>query len=114
MSTVSTELAPTSVLTVLNLKGGVGKTHTVWLLASVCQARRKRVLCLDTDTQGNLSGSFLPEEDRTPGIESLFYPATDRDVTSLIRRTTFSHIDVLPAGAALPRIRAARSRPGGP
>ena len=39
------------VLTVLNLKGGVGKTHTAWLLASACQDRGKRVLLIDTDTQ---------------------------------------------------------------
>ena len=50
-----------SVLTVLNLKGGVGKTHTVWLLASVCQERELRVLTVDLDTQGNLSNSFLPD-----------------------------------------------------
>src|SRR5207244_615067 len=39
------------VLTVLNLKGGVGKTHSVWLLASVCQEQSLRVLLVDTDTQ---------------------------------------------------------------
>jgi MinD-like ATPase involved in chromosome partitioning or flagellar assembly len=45
------------VITVLNLKGGVGKTHTAWLLAAVCQERGKRILLIDTDTQGNLRGS---------------------------------------------------------
>jgi chromosome partitioning protein len=60
-----------SVITVLNLKGGVGKTHTVWLLASVCQERSLRLLAIDTDPQGNLSGSFLEEAARQPGVATL-------------------------------------------
>ncbi|NLF73836.1 MAG: ParA family protein [Candidatus Anammoximicrobium sp.] len=47
------------VITVLNLKGGVGKTHAVWLLASVSHERGKRLLAIDTDPQGNLTNSFL-------------------------------------------------------
>jgi cellulose biosynthesis protein BcsQ len=43
------------VITVLNLKGGVGKTHTVWILSSVCQERGLRILLIDTDTQANLT-----------------------------------------------------------
>ncbi|MDD5751802.1 MAG: ParA family protein [Candidatus Peribacteraceae bacterium] len=38
------------VITVINLKGGVGKTHTAWLLAGVCQERGKKLLVVDTDT----------------------------------------------------------------
>ena len=40
-----------TAITVINLKGGVGKTHTVWLLAGVCQERGKKLLVIDTDTQ---------------------------------------------------------------
>ena len=29
-------------VTVINLKGGVGKTHTAWLLAGVCQERDRK------------------------------------------------------------------------
>lgn len=89
------------VVTVINLKGGVGKTHTVWLLSSVCQERSLRMLVIDTDTQANLTKSFLPEPDGQPGIEALFHPASDQSAHSLIRRTRFPHIDAIPAGAAL-------------
>src|SRR5438105_13667676 len=92
---------PQNVLTVLNLKGGVGKTHTAWLLASVCQERRRRVLLIDTDTQGNLSGSFLAGKPAVPGVETLFNPAADQDATALVRHTAFSHIDLIPSSAAL-------------
>ena len=37
-----------SVLTVLNLKGGVGKTHATWLLASVAEELGLRILLIDT------------------------------------------------------------------
>ena len=90
-----------SVLTVLNLKGGVGKTHSTWLLASVCQERGKRVLLIDTDAQGNLSNSFVRDGSREPGVEQLLDPSINADVHSLIRRTAFSMIDILPASSAI-------------
>lgn len=92
---------PAKVITVINLKGGVGKTHTVWLLSSVCQERSLRMLAVDTDTQANLTNSLLPERDGRPGIEALFHPAAEEPAHSLIRRTRFSHIDIIPASAAL-------------
>src|SRR3954463_2929734 len=91
------------VLTVLNLKGGVGKTHAAWLLASVCQERSRRFLAVDLDTQGNLTSSFLAVPDGRPGVEALFDPAAEADVCALIRTTAHAHIDLVPAGAALAR-----------
>jgi chromosome partitioning protein len=89
-------------LTVLNLKGGVGKTHSVWLLAGVCQERGKRLLAIDADTQGNLTRSLLPEgANPRPGLEALFDPAAEADASQLVRKTRFSHVDVLPASVAL-------------
>jgi chromosome partitioning protein len=91
------------VITVLNLKGGVGKTHTAWMLASVCQERGKRVLLVDTDTQGNLSSSFLECANTVSGVEMLLHPGSDRNPAPLVRRTLFSHIDIIPSSAAVAR-----------
>ena len=88
-------------LTIINLKGGVGKTHTVWLLAGVCLERGKRLLAVDTDTQANLTRSLLPEPFDGPGIEALFDPASDSDIRGIIRPTRFSGIDLLPSSPAL-------------
>ena len=88
-------------LTIINLKGGVGKTHTVWLLVGVCIERGKKLLAVDTDTQGNLTKSLLAEPLDGPGIEALFDPAADAEVQSLIRPTRFSGIDILPSSPAL-------------
>jgi len=91
-----------TAVTVINLKGGVGKTHTAWLLAGVCQEKGKRLLVVDTDTQGNITKSLLaPADSPLPGIEALFDPRTDPDPLSLIRTTRFSHIDLLPSSPAL-------------
>jgi chromosome partitioning protein len=91
-----------NVITTLNLKGGVGKTHTTWLLASVAEERGKRVLLIDTDTQGNLSTSFLDDDaSPTPGVELLLHPGTDGDIARLIRRTRFPSIDIVPSSAAV-------------
>jgi chromosome partitioning protein len=92
-----------AVITVLNLKGGVGKTHTSWLLASVCEERGKRLLAIDTDPQGNLSSSFIGSDAIEPGMEILFDPSTDISTAGLVRRTKFSHIDVVPTGPKLAR-----------
>lgn len=90
-----------NVITVLNLKGGVGKTHAVWLLSSVCQERSQRMLVLDTDQQGNFTSSFIAEPGERPGIERLFDPSSDQDAHPLIQRTAYAHIDLIPASAAL-------------
>ena len=88
-------------ITILNLKGGVGKTHTVWLLIGACIERGKKLLAVDTDTQANLTRSLLPEPDDGPGIEALFDPAADVNARSLIRPTRFAQIDLLPASPCL-------------
>lgn len=90
-------------ITVINLKGGVGKTHTVWLLTGVCAERGSKLLVIDCDTQANLTRSLLDDQDRAPGLELLFHPGADTDPRSLVRQTRFSSVDVLPARPALAR-----------
>jgi chromosome partitioning protein len=90
-----------AVVTVLNLKGGVGKTHSVWLLAGVCQERGRKLLAVDLDPQGNLTRSLLTDAESASGVEQLFNPAADANADRLIRSTRFNCVDVLPAGPRL-------------
>jgi len=92
--------SPAPVITTLNLKGGVGKTHTNWLLASVALEQKQRVLVIDLDAQGNLSQSLLPYSD-APGVEVLLDPSRDPDIKSLIQVSRFAGIDVIPASPKL-------------
>lgn len=43
------------VISIINIKGGVGKTYTAYNIAYELQKRGKTVLLLDNDKQGNLS-----------------------------------------------------------
>lgn len=89
------------VLTVLNLKGGVGKTHAAWLLACACEEAGRRILLIDTDAQGNLSNSFVIDGKRSPGVERLLDPSLEPDIRSVIRRTAFASVDLIPASGAV-------------
>jgi chromosome partitioning protein len=88
-------------ITVLNLKGGVGKTHTAWLLASIAQERQQRILLVDLDTQGNLTRSFFDHVEPERSVAAIFNPAAQPDVANLVHRTAFSHIDILPSSSWL-------------
>jgi chromosome partitioning protein len=89
------------VITSLNLKGGVGKTHLCWLIAGVCQERGKRCLVVDLDKQGNISTTLLGENIAGPGAEAFFNPAVDPQVHSLVRRSHLNFIDAIPGNFAL-------------
>lgn len=91
------------IITSLNLKGGVGKTHVCWLIAGVCHEQGKRCLVIDLDKQGNITTSLLPEFAGERGSDAFFNPAIDPNVSELIQKTTFSQIDVIPGGFALER-----------
>lgn len=91
------------IITSLNLKGGVGKTHLCWLIAGVCEERGKRCLILDLDKQGNISSTLLPSYEGAEGTDAFFNPATNPSISSLIRSTTLRHVDVVPGSFRLER-----------
>jgi chromosome partitioning protein len=51
------------IVSTINLKGGVGKTHTTVALAETCSAeRRKKVLVVDLDPQTNATVMLIGED----------------------------------------------------
>jgi len=91
----------TRIITSLNRKGGVGKTHLCWLIASVCEERGKRCLVVDLDPQANITSSLSSPDDGRATIEVLFDPTSDPNANHLVRRTAFEHIDVIPGSLRL-------------
>ena len=73
------------MITSLNLKGGVGKTHFCWLLASVCQEGH-RCLIVDLDQQANITQSFLPDHCDPTGVERIFDPSDNAEPRDLVRQ----------------------------
>ena len=90
-----------TAITSLNRKGGVGKTHFCWTVASACFAAKKRVLLIDLDPQANLTSSFLTHDQVDRSVELLFDPSVDPDAESLIQQTAFDGVDLIPSSSQL-------------
>jgi chromosome partitioning protein len=99
----STKPAPATIAS-FNLKGGVGKTHLCWLLASVCIERRKRCLIVDLDQQANITLNFLPEHHTPTGVERIFDSENHVEPSDLIRRTQFEQVDLIPVTGEFARL----------
>ena len=57
------------IISVSNVKGGVGKTTTAAILSAGLTARGYKVLMIDSDPQTNLTMCFMPEPpDGTPSL----------------------------------------------
>ena len=90
-----------TAITSINRKGGVGKTHFCWLMASACFAAKKRILLVDLDPQANLTSSFLTDSEVHDSVELLFDPSVDPNAERLIVPTSFAGVDLIPSSARL-------------
>ena len=70
-------------------------------MASGCLAAGNRILLVDLDPQANLTSSFLSDGQNGRSVELLFDPTIDPDAESLIRRTAFDGVDLIPSSSRL-------------
>ena len=102
-------------ISVINMKGGVGKTTTVALLARYAAQRLDlQVLAIDLDPQANLSQTLMGErgyrqflDDKSPSIVEVFggyQPPTASSasasalaVSNVVRNTSFPNLKVMPS-----------------
>lgn len=92
------------VVSVVNFKGGSGKTTTAAHLAQHLALRGHRVLVIDLDPQASLTAlhGIQPELDGVPSLyETLRYDDERRPITEVIRSTNFPNLDIVPASLDL-------------
>ena len=94
------------VITVVNFKGGSGKTTTSANLIHGLSLNGLRVLSIDLDAQASLSSMFgvQPEYDVSEN-ETIYgairYDEHRRSLTEIIRKTNFPSVDIVPGNIEL-------------
>lgn len=92
------------VISVVNFKGGSGKTTTAAHLAQHLALKGHRVLAIDLDPQASLTAlhGIQPELDGVPSLyETLRYDDERRPITNVICPTNFPNLDIVPASLEL-------------
>ena len=86
------------VVSIVNLKGGVGKTTTAVSLAYELAVRHgRRVLLIDADHQGNAS-KFYGADAAKGSLADLM---EGQDYTKLVQPTSYRNLDILPSDMGL-------------
>ena len=98
-------------ITILNNKGGVGKTTSAMNIGyEFSQHFSKRVLLIDLDPQANLSKSFEVDESR-PNIGHAL--AGCAKIRETIQQTKYENLDIIPCDEDLKAVCEALNIPGG-
>ncbi|MBR2750657.1 MAG: ParA family protein [Clostridiales bacterium] len=88
------------VISIVNQKGGVGKTTTAVNLGSFLAAKRKKVLIFDLDPQGNATSGYGFDKME---LENTVYDllVNEEDIENVIQHTNVKNVDMCPTNINL-------------
>lgn len=88
------------VITIMNLKGGVGKSITSINVSHILATMfHKKVLIIDNDKQGNTSKFFGLYDQEKPSISDVLLKS--KTIENVIQHTKYEGLDVLPSNMKL-------------
>ena len=91
----------TKIISIINQKGGVGKTTTVINLAAGLASLNKKILVIDLEPQGNATtGLGHPNND---GSEKNIYNALNgsKNISEIVQRTQIENLDIITSNVDL-------------